>query len=285
MVFLNYFVHLNFVIAIAAGTLASGIANVLNIDNKIQYGLFAFFSTLCVYNVQRLIKARRTSKSPWLKWVNEHVPLIVVISIISGLAGAYFFIRLLNDVTLLVILPIIVAVIISLYYVISIGDKNLRELPYLKVHCIAFTWTVIMVVFPIVNEQLNEWEVFKFFIPAHYLYFVAVAIPFDIRDLKYDSISANHSTGCRNSQCSNHIDRAIDMCMFINCCNSFFFIDKSLIHRRDFDSNHLDRLLRKKTRFLLRHIDRWYYRNARNKLHGDINVLDFFDLQIMPFIK
>jgi len=185
-VVLKYIVHLNFVIATSAGILAAGIANFLNLTNYLQYGLFSFFSTLCVYNGQRVVKAFTKTKSPGLKWVGERVRLIMVLSIVGGLLGAYFFILLLNDITPFIILLIAAAVIISLYYVVRIGGRNLRELPHPKIHSIAFTWTVIMVVFPIVNENLNNWRVFKFFIPAHYLYFIAVAIPFDIRDLKYD---------------------------------------------------------------------------------------------------
>ncbi len=81
------------------------------------------------------------------------------------------------------------AIIISFYYVVRIGSKNLRELPHLKAHLIALTWTGIIVVFPIVNENIHNWEILLVFIPVHYLYFVAVSIPFDIRDLKYDSPS------------------------------------------------------------------------------------------------
>lgn len=186
---LNYIVHLNFVIAISAGVLASGIANVLILENYLEYGLFSFFSTLSVYNGQRVVKTNSKIKSPWLKWVAERIKFLSALSIISGLIGGHFFIRLLNDVTSIIILPIGAAAIISLYYVVGIKGRNLRELPHLKIHSIAFTWTVILVVFPILNEKLCNWQIFKFFIPAHYIYFVAVAIPFDIRDLKYDSPS------------------------------------------------------------------------------------------------
>ncbi|MCL6266917.1 hypothetical protein [Flagellimonas myxillae] len=210
-------------IAISAGILASGIANVFNLESYLQYGFFAFFSTLCVYNGQRVVKANTETTSPWLKWVGEHTRLTIALSIISGLIGAYFFIRLLNDVMPLVLLPMGVAVIISVYYVVRMGGRNLRELPHLKIHAIAFTWTVIMVVFPIINEQLNEWEVFKFFIPAHYIYFIAVAIPFDIRDLKHDSPSQRtipQVVGIRNAKIIS-IVLLVLVCALIGAISSF----------------------------------------------------------------
>ena len=78
-----------------------------------------------------------------------------------------------------------VSSIISFFYVIRIRGKNMRELPFIKIHLIAFTWVVILILFPILNENI-ETTVVDFSI-AHYAYVLAVTIPFDIRDLKYDS--------------------------------------------------------------------------------------------------
>ncbi len=186
-IILKYIVHLNFVIASSAGILISGIANIFTLDNYLDYGLFGFFSTLCVYNSQRLLKANMNTKTPWLKWVSKHSILIIVLCIVSGILGAYLFIRLLNDITPIVLVLVIGGTIISFFYVVRIGRKNIRELPHLKIHSIALTWTAIIVLFPMVNENIHNMEMFLFFIPAHYFYFIAVAIPFDIRDLKYDA--------------------------------------------------------------------------------------------------
>ena len=60
----------------------------------------------------------------------------------------------------------------------------MREIPHLKIHLIAISWVAVLITFPMVNE---EWftNVILYSI-AHYLYVLAVTIPFDIRDLKYD---------------------------------------------------------------------------------------------------
>ena len=61
----------------------------------------------------------------------------------------------------------------------------MRELPYIKIHLIAFAWVTVLILFPTLNEgSINESIMWVSI--AHYLYFVAVAIPFDIRDLKFD---------------------------------------------------------------------------------------------------
>ena len=184
---LRYIIHLNFVIATSAGILAAGIADIFALPNYFLYGFFSFFSTLCVYNSQRLFKATIGRKTPWLKWVFKHSKLVFILSAFSGLIAVYLLFRLVNNITSITITLFVLAIIISFFYVFSIGEKNLREFPYFKIHAIAITWTLIIVLFPIVNENIADWEALLIFIPAHYIYFVAVAIPFDIRDLKYDA--------------------------------------------------------------------------------------------------
>ena len=60
----------------------------------------------------------------------------------------------------------------------------MREIPHLKIHLISISWVAVLITFPMVNE---EWftDILNYSI-AHYLYVLAVTIPFDIRDLKYD---------------------------------------------------------------------------------------------------
>ena len=71
----------------------------------------------------------------------------------------------------------------SVFYVIRIGNRNAREVPYLKIHLIAFTWVFVIVLFPLLNENSDANALWIFI--AHYFYVVGVTIPFDIRDLKY----------------------------------------------------------------------------------------------------
>lgn len=183
---LNYIVYLNVIIATSAGILIAGITNLFNIENTTDYGFFGFFATLCVYNSHRLVKANSETKTPWLKWVKQHQKLILNLSVLSGGLSVYYFIKLINQIRPTILALITIAVVITFFYVVRIKKKNIRELPYLKIHSIAFTWTAIIIAFPIMNENILNSQILLFFIPAHYLYFIAVAIPFDIRDLQYD---------------------------------------------------------------------------------------------------
>ena len=150
------------------------------------YGLFVFCSTLVAYNGQRLLKAREGKKTPWLNWVNEHSKSLWTTTILAVIVAGTCLLQIIQfkyDALLLLIF----AVVSSVLYVIRIGNKNAREVPYLKIHLIAFTWAFIIVLFPILNENIETTTIWMFV--AHYFYVVGVTIPFDIRDLKYDDPS------------------------------------------------------------------------------------------------
>jgi hypothetical protein len=166
--------------------MCAGFSYALGIEKWLYYGLFALFSTLVAYNGQRLLKAKEGKKTPWLNWVNEHSKSLWAITIVSAIAAGFCLIQIIQfkyDAILLLIF----ASVSSVLYVIRIGNKNAREVPFLKIHLIAFTWVFVLVLFPILNENI-EADVLWMFV-AHYFYVVAVTIPFDIRDLKYDDPS------------------------------------------------------------------------------------------------
>lgn len=163
--------------------LSAGFTYQLGIENWINYGLFSFFSTLSVYNGQRLFKSKQQIQSPWLTWVCIHKKPLTIIVIFSSVLSLGFLLSVLN-LNYVTISILIVSGIISALYVIRIRGKNMREIPYLKIHLIAFAWTMIVIVFPIMNEGSDASAVYIGF--AHYLFFLGVTIPFDIRDLKYD---------------------------------------------------------------------------------------------------
>lgn len=125
-------------------------------------------------------------QTPWLSWVSKNrIPLTVLV-LISLLVAGYILIFTIGitDVVGYALLGFVG--LISAFYVIRIGGRNLREVPMLKIHLIAFSWTAMIVLFPSLNEGvlLNALEDSI----AIYLLILGATIPFDIRDLKYDNI-------------------------------------------------------------------------------------------------
>ena len=67
----------------------------------------------------------------------------------------------------------------------TIENFNLRSVPQLKIHLIALIWVIATAFFPLFNEGQLSINALLFGI-IHYIYIIAITIPFDIRDLKYD---------------------------------------------------------------------------------------------------
>jgi hypothetical protein len=174
---------LNIIVALSTGVLSGGYAYFNAIDSWLLYGFFSFFSTLAVYNGQRLFKAKSLEQTPWLKWVDENRTGLLILSVISGV-GACVTLFLLPKIEPVTLVLLGWSGLISTLYVLKIKGTNMRQIPHLKIHLIAISWVAVVIVFPTINESKGEALVWSAI--AHYLYVLAVTIPFDIRDLKYD---------------------------------------------------------------------------------------------------
>lgn len=187
--FIEYLAYLNLVIAFSAFTIAAGGAKIIGIDNYWEYGLFVFFATLFVYNIQRFTNVNKDSTAPRMKWMYVHRKLVFSSISISLIFSSYYFIKLMEGFDFTVILIMSIPAIISLFYIVRIGKRNLREISYVKTHSIALAWTTVLLIFPLINENLYNPKLLIFFILPHYLYFLGVAATFDINDLKVDPLT------------------------------------------------------------------------------------------------
>ena len=182
---LIHIVYTNIIVAISTASLCAGFTYRIGIDHWYYYGFFGFSSTFAVYNGQRLIKSATQKETPWLNWVRKH-QRVLYLWVIAMSLGSLCSLLLIGQFNWKSLVLIAAAGLISLFYIVPIKGRNLRELAYVKIHLIAITWTVVLIAFPIVSEEQPignlVWVIF-----AHYLYILAVTIPFDIRDLKYDS--------------------------------------------------------------------------------------------------
>lgn len=175
----------NLVVATGAGCVSFGRASFQQLDHSILYALIAFCSTLAIYNYQRLYKASTiTGSSPWLEWVRKHRTFLIILTALTALTGTTLLILILS-MKLSKVLFLLGMILVAVFYVIPIRGFVLRELPGLKAILVAAVWTGFIVAFPMMNEhqpiQLHFKELMAFF-----CYFLALTIPFDIRDLKYD---------------------------------------------------------------------------------------------------
>lgn len=173
-------------VSLAIGAMCYGICYQLAVSNKEWYGLFVFSSTFITYNIQRLIKAfqEKSELSNHIKWILRNRTLVYLLIVLGSFLCGFSFFKIYRH-GIGVLITLLLSGIISLFYVLKLRSKNLREIPFLKIHLVSLVCTIASGVFVLINESdfsLKKW----FFVAIHYLYFVAVTIPFDIRDIKYD---------------------------------------------------------------------------------------------------
>ncbi len=150
--------------------------------------LFVFSATIFVYNFIRLIRIDKQFlilSSERHKQIFENKWLLWVLSIGSLLLAAFGFYFIYHHIFAWVL----ILSCISLFYAIPVIrlDGNLfmlREIPFLKLFLISFVWAFVTegLVSLIVDDHFN---IIMFF--ERLFFIAAITIPFDIRDLSYDS--------------------------------------------------------------------------------------------------
>jgi 4-hydroxybenzoate polyprenyltransferase len=196
---LNFLLFSNIFIALCAvcqGIISYWILGI-NPDNYVLGILF--FSTLTIYNFSILLsKPEKTENSQFLRvrWIFSHYRLMIGLFIISVLS-LIPFVFLLSKSSLILMLSLGV---ISIAYSLPIfgipGKKfGLRNIYGLKLFIIGAVWAGSTVLLPILEIEgngilniSNKESILLFF--TRFLFIVAIAIPFDIRDLFQDQNSA-----------------------------------------------------------------------------------------------
>ena len=159
-------------------------------EDNLVYTLFVFFSTLFAYNFMRLVRVKpmlEEGDSSRHKNIYRYRAYLWLTCVISAIASFYFFLK----VDAIVLNTLIIMGAISITYSLPFYKRKgvwfrLRDFPFLKIFLIAFVWTVVSSVIPmqLVHVPLNWLKVVE-----RYCFVLAITIPFDIRDLKFDSTS------------------------------------------------------------------------------------------------
>lgn len=182
---------------VALGALAMYACTVIlaNLTFRIEVGLVIFFSTLAVYNFHRIFRLHRLYSGPRTarqQWIIDHARSLWLITIASGAIVAYWAWTLYSEALLISAFP---AILVAILYVIPIYAKGglvfrLRDLPFLKLFLVAFTWAYVTHVFPLVVENRNfdflASPGFIFMFGQRLLFIFAITVPFDFRDLQID---------------------------------------------------------------------------------------------------
>ena len=180
-------IYTNLWLASAAGLLAYAIAKQIGSASLAYFG-FASGAVLFIYNVHQLFRIRELDvvASNRHKWAKKHLSVIALLAVVGLSLALVSFIS--SFMTVLGGVFILLFGVISILYSYRVHPsmKTLRELPYLKIHFIALTWTASTAVFPLLYADSYESN-YYLLVLGIYFYFLAITIPFDIRDLAFDT--------------------------------------------------------------------------------------------------
>lgn len=184
--FLQTAIFSNSIIGLSAAFLSAGFLYDAGVGNWLIYGVFNFFSVLFVYNFHRIYKATFSKvRTPLLEWVLKNKGFVFYLLFISLLTClALFTVLWKGKIALLLLFGTMV--LLSLVYVVPLFGKSLRQLPYLKSPLIALVWVVVLFIFPSLNEGIS-FRALAGPVSSYFLFFLALTIPFDLRDMQIDS--------------------------------------------------------------------------------------------------
>ena len=149
---------------------------------------FVFFATITGYNFVKyfgVAKFHHRRLADWLK-------AIQLFSLIAFIIFAYYAFQLLVNSKILIVL---LGVITFLYAIPLLPKKyfvddqsNLRQISGLKVYVIAIVWSLSTVVLPLIQNEIEIGADAVVTCFQRFFYIIVLMLPFEIRDLNYDSL-------------------------------------------------------------------------------------------------
>lgn len=179
----KHIVYTHLHIGLSAAFITFGTAYHATIANYLMYGITAFFATISVYNFHGVYKAQLLKSSTKLMWIYRHKLYVKWLITVSTLITLLLLMFLLKKP--FIVLPLLFVIgFISFYYIIPFKGSPLREHPFMKIIYVAATWTTFLLIFPPLNEGVNALNWVE--ICAWFCLFVAIALPYDVRDVSID---------------------------------------------------------------------------------------------------
>ena len=215
---------------IAAGAAAQTAFTYQLIGQAIDLRVVAlvFFATLALYNLSMVLSNPGKKPSSLLKrvqWMSKHQHLCSSFTLIGGLSTLClsFFLSATAQVVLASLALISIAY--SLPLLPFRGERvSLRNIPGLKLILIALVWSLSTTLLPIVNSPaiLSDGTLW-ILLTQRLLFFMAIAIPFDVRDIYQDSIYSLKTIavvlGKQKSQNIAHLSLALSSAIWWHLSN------------------------------------------------------------------
>jgi len=186
---INFYLYSSLHISLCAAALTLFTYMSYHIEVDFAYVFFVGFSTMLTYGLHRVVGIKKMdtfSNVGRFGIVKQFKSHIVGYTIIAGLLclSLFFILSSLQQVA------IIVAGAISLSYTLPIFSKGkrLRDFAFIKIFLIAIVWALVSETIVLLETDSTIGFMILPFI-ERVLFFIAITIPFDIRDQKVDKTS------------------------------------------------------------------------------------------------
>ncbi|MCP9201576.1 hypothetical protein MKO06_16820 [Gramella sp. GC03-9] len=243
--------YINSSIHVSLAVIAFTIITFLNFDIPIDADLclFIFFASITGYNFVKYAGIAKLHHSS----LAGNLRIIQIFSFLCFIALAYYCFQQKAEV---IIASGILGLFTLLYAVPFLGpNKNLRSLSGLKIFVIAVVWAGTTVLLPLINEgKVFDLEIIIDFL-QRLVFVIVLTLPFEIRDLKYDSGSLEtipQRLGIRSTKIfgsililliigveifQNSFQQQDFMAMFICLLLSGWFLWRSKINQGKYDAS------------------------------------------------
>ena len=178
---LNFYVNSSIHVALAVYSLVRITELYFDLPYNENLDYFIFYATITGYN---FIKYAGVAKFYHIS-LTKSMRLIQIFSFLSFCLLVYYG----SNISTTVLIYFIPFAVITLVYVVPfLGgfQKNLRRVSYLKIFLVAFVWSGVTTVIPlIVGEYQYEVNIILLFV-QRMLFILVLILPFEIRDMKLD---------------------------------------------------------------------------------------------------
>lgn len=159
----------------------------IGLSTDTKYTLFLIVSTLFIYALHKYVgigKLEKEDQKGRYAIIEKYKNHILIYSILSFCAVLYYYLNFDWNRKLLLLIP----GVISITYTIPIflKRKRLRDFSYIKIFLIAIVWALVSESIPMYENGYSNGIIALLFL-ERFLFFIAITIPFDIRDLMIDS--------------------------------------------------------------------------------------------------
>lgn len=181
--FFQFYIQSSLHVALAVVAFTAYRMDEMNLDLDFNVLMTIFLASVSGYN---FVKYSAIAPLHHRSLVNQ-LRRIQVFSYVA-LIGLFYFVFQMNTKTMIV-LAVLAAINFLYAYPLFKNRTNLRNLAFSKIFVIAFVWSVTCIAIPKVENQLpfTEVDICKFI--QQMLLMIALMIPFEIRDFRYDAAS------------------------------------------------------------------------------------------------